>query len=151
MLIIICFQITWLSVDETEQAIKTWGVIYQWLNYFMAAILAVILYFSKHPGTMIFLIATCPRTDSTLKCLPCTLYKKHILHKFWSFKKAPHFGSHLGNHLVLINFNDVSLVPFRIFNSKVYLKRINIAKLLVYKIIYFIKDRSQIKTHYGGH
>ena len=117
----------------------------------MAAILAVILYFSKHPGTMIFLIATCPRTDSTLKCLPCTLYKNIYFINSDHLKKHPILAAILATILFLINFKDVSLVPFRIFNSNVYLKRINIAKLLVYKIIYFIKDRSQIKPHYGGH
>ena len=51
MLIYICCQVTQLSVDETEQAIRTWGVIYQWIKYFMAAILAAIFYFSNIPAS----------------------------------------------------------------------------------------------------
>ena len=41
----------------------------------------------------------------------------------------PHFGSHLD---FFRNFNDVSLLPFRIHNSNMSFKRIKNAKLLVY-------------------
>ena len=88
----------------------------------------------------IFLTATCPRarTESTLKSSLYTLHTKHILHKHWSFlKKAPHFGSHLGNHLeFFINLNDVNLLPFRILKSNMSFKRINNTKLLVFTGLY---------------
>ena len=65
-------QVTWLTVYENEQAIKTWGVIYQWMKYFMAAILAAILYFFKQPGIIYIFNSNVPSNRFNIKNL--TMY-----------------------------------------------------------------------------
>ena len=73
----------------------------------------------NNPASIIFLTATCPRTESTLKTYFIHLIQNIYYIKTGHFQKAPHFGSHLGNHLdIFINFNEVSLVPFKILQQQ---------------------------------